>query len=89
MYMSALSACTLEYQKKVSGHIIDGCGPPCGCWELNLGPLKDQIVFLTAEPSLQPLPLFVCFLIVVFCFLGCLFVCLFETEFLYVALVVL
>jgi hypothetical protein len=34
--------------------IIDGCEPPCGCWELNSGPLEEQSVLLTAEPSLQP-----------------------------------
>jgi hypothetical protein len=33
----------------------DGDEPPCGCWELNLGPLEEQSVLLTAEPSLQPL----------------------------------
>jgi hypothetical protein len=27
---------------------------PCGCWELNLGPLEEQSVLLTSEPSLQP-----------------------------------
>ena len=27
---------------------------PCGCWELNQGPLEGQSVLLTAEPSLQP-----------------------------------
>ena len=32
----------------------DGWEPPCGCWELNSGPLKEQTVLLTAEPSLQP-----------------------------------
>ena len=26
---------------------------PCGCWELNPGPLKEQPVFLTTEPSLH------------------------------------
>ena len=26
----------------------------CGCWELNLGPLKDQPVLLTKELSRQP-----------------------------------
>lgn len=26
----------------------------CGFWELNLGPLEEQSVLLTAEPSLQP-----------------------------------
>jgi hypothetical protein len=28
---------------------------PCGCWELNLGPLEEQSVLSTTEPSLQPL----------------------------------
>jgi hypothetical protein len=28
---------------------------PCGCWELNSGPLEEQSVLLTAEPSLHPL----------------------------------
>lgn len=27
---------------------------PYGCWELNLGPLEEQPVVLTAEPPLQP-----------------------------------
>lgn len=26
---------------------------PCGCWELNVGPLEEQSAILTAEPSLQ------------------------------------
>jgi len=26
---------------------------PCGCWELNSGPLEEQSELLTAEPSLQ------------------------------------
>jgi hypothetical protein len=30
-----------------------GCEPPCGCWELNSGPLEEQPVPLTAEPSLS------------------------------------
>jgi hypothetical protein len=32
---------------------VDGCAPQCGCWELNSGPLEEQPVLLTAEPSLQ------------------------------------
>jgi hypothetical protein len=35
--------------------IIDGCEPPSSCWELNSGPLEEQLVLLTAEPSLHPL----------------------------------
>jgi hypothetical protein len=34
---------------------MDGCEPPCGCWDLNSGPSEEQSVLLTAEPSLQPL----------------------------------
>jgi hypothetical protein len=34
--------------------ITDGCEPLCGCWELNSGPLQEQPVSLTAEPSLSP-----------------------------------
>jgi hypothetical protein len=35
--------------------ITDVCQPPCGCLELNSGPLEEQSVLLTTEPSLQPL----------------------------------
>ena len=38
--------------------IRDSCELPCGCWELNPGPLEEQPVLLTAEPSLQPLSFF-------------------------------
>ena len=34
--------------------IADGCEPLCGYWELNSGPLEEQSVLLTAEPSIQP-----------------------------------
>jgi hypothetical protein len=30
---------------------------PCGCWELNTGPLEEQAVLMTAEPSLQTIHL--------------------------------
>ena len=51
--MSALSACTPACQKRASDPIIDGCEPPCGCWELNSGPLEKQSALLTTEPPLQ------------------------------------
>jgi hypothetical protein len=35
--------------------ITDSCELPCGCWELNSGPLEEQLVFLTAASPLQPL----------------------------------
>ena len=41
-------------QKRAPDLITDGCEPPCGCWELNSGPLEEQAVLLTSEPSLQP-----------------------------------
>ena len=41
-------------QKRATDPITDGCEPQCGCWELNSGPLEDQTMFLTSEPSLQP-----------------------------------
>ncbi|EEQ62519.1 LOW QUALITY PROTEIN: hypothetical protein CBFG_06231, partial [Clostridiales bacterium 1_7_47FAA] len=53
MYVSTplLSSDTPE---EASDPITDGCEPLCGCRELNLGPLEEQSVLLTAEPSLQP-----------------------------------
>ena len=41
-------------QNKALDPITDGCEPPCGCWELNSGPLEEQSVLLTTELSLQP-----------------------------------
>ena len=47
--------CLQTHQKRASDLSTDGCEPPCGCWELNSGPLEEQSVLLTTEPSLQPL----------------------------------
>jgi hypothetical protein len=33
---------------------MDGCKPPGGCWDLNLGPLEEQLVLLSTKPSHQP-----------------------------------
>jgi hypothetical protein len=44
--------CLQTHQKRTSDLITDGCEPPCGCWELNLGLLEEQSVHLTTEPSL-------------------------------------
>jgi len=41
-------------QKRAPDLSTDVCEPPCGCWELNSGPLKEQVVLLTTELSLQP-----------------------------------
>ena len=42
------------HQKRAPDLITDGCEPPCGCWELNSGPLEKQLVLLPTESSLQP-----------------------------------
>jgi hypothetical protein len=52
--MSALSACTPAWQKSTLDHIIDGCEPSCGYWELNSTPLKEHPVFFSTKTSLQP-----------------------------------
>jgi hypothetical protein len=56
-------------QKKAPDPITDDCEPPCGCWELNSGPLEEQSDLLTTEPSLQPLLfLFLSYLILLLLF---------------------
>jgi hypothetical protein len=50
------SFCLQTHQEKAS-HFRWGYEPPCGCWELNSGPLKEQSMLLTTEPSLQSLSL--------------------------------
>jgi hypothetical protein len=40
--------------KRVSDLIMGGCEPPCGCWDLNSGPLEEQSVLLPTEPSHHP-----------------------------------
>jgi hypothetical protein len=35
-----------RHQKRASDLITDGCEPPCGCWELNSGPLEVHRVSL-------------------------------------------
>ena len=49
------SVCVLAGQKTAPDLITNGCEPPCGCWELNSGPLEEQSVLLTSEPSPQHL----------------------------------
>ena len=51
----SVHCCSLQRcHKRASDPITDGCEPPCGCWELNSGPLGEQSVLLTAEPAFQP-----------------------------------
>jgi hypothetical protein len=66
---SILPACMPTGQKRASDSITDGCEPPCGGWELNSGPLEEQLVLLSSEPSLQPhVSLVFLFCFVLFCF---------------------
>ena len=46
------------HQKRASDSITDDCELPCGCWELNSGPLEEQSMLLIAEPSPACLSLF-------------------------------
>jgi hypothetical protein len=39
-----------EHTVRASDPITDGCKPPCGCWDLNSGPLEEQSVLLPTEP---------------------------------------
>ena len=32
---------------------MNGCEPPCGFWDLNSGPLEEQLVLLPTEPFYQ------------------------------------
>jgi hypothetical protein len=52
MCISVLPACVSV--RFPGTRITDSCELLRGCWELNLGPLEEQSVLLTAEPSLQP-----------------------------------
>jgi hypothetical protein len=52
MYMSTLLLSSDTPEEGVGFH-YNVCEPPCGCWELNSGPLEEQSALLTAEPSLQ------------------------------------
>jgi hypothetical protein len=41
------TSCLQTHQKRASDLITYGCEPPCGCWDLNSGPLEEQSVLLT------------------------------------------
>jgi hypothetical protein len=48
IYLFYVSEYTISvYQKRALNSITDGCEPPCGCWEMNSGPLEGQSVLLT------------------------------------------
>ncbi|GAB1297090.1 Exocyst complex component 7 [Apodemus speciosus] len=44
----------VTYQKRASDPITDGCEPPCGCWNLNSGPLEERkLLFERGKESLE------------------------------------
>jgi hypothetical protein len=80
-----LCSCLQTHQKRASDPITDGCEPPCGCWELNSGPLEEQSMLLPAEPSLQPFKQKNLKILLIFCPFWRLFFHIFDTEPQYVA----
>jgi len=50
-----LCSCLQTNQKRASDSNTGGCESLCGCWALNSGPLKEQSVLSSTEPSFQPL----------------------------------
>jgi hypothetical protein len=47
------------HQKRASDPITDGCEPPCGCWELNSGPLEEQAVSALNLWAISPVPFWI------------------------------
>jgi hypothetical protein len=51
IYVHWCFACMHIYVRVSDIGVTDTCELPCGCWELDLGPLEEQSVLLTTEPS--------------------------------------
>jgi hypothetical protein len=70
IYLFILCEYTVDlqtHQKRPSDPITDGYKPPCGCWELNSGPLEEQSVLFTISPVsyLSPFKRFIYFILYV------------------------
>lgn len=51
-WVLCIYTCMIE---RASDAVVDGCEPPCGCWELTSGlPEEQAAVLVTPEPPLQP-----------------------------------
>lgn len=50
--MPSVDGCQKRTLDSLEMELIDGYGPSCGCWKLNLGFLQEQVI-LTAKLSLQ------------------------------------
>lgn len=65
MYMDVMPACTSMYcmylvrpKEGIDAPgiaLTGGCGPLCGCWDLNPGLLEEKSLLLTTDLSLQTL----------------------------------
>jgi hypothetical protein len=45
MHTHKIHCCFFQtHQRRALDPTVDGCEPPCGCWELNSGPLEEQSV---------------------------------------------
>lgn len=52
-YSAGVGVRLYEGNRSPATEVSEGC-EPCGFWELNPGPLKNQSVLLGTKPSLQP-----------------------------------
>jgi hypothetical protein len=43
-YVYEYTVAVIRHLKRATDPITDGCELPCGCWELNSGPLEEQSV---------------------------------------------
>jgi hypothetical protein len=53
--MFCLHVCLCKSVRFLGTGVADSCELSNGCGELNLGPLEEQTVIVTTEPSLRPL----------------------------------
>ena len=59
IYLDEYTVAVFRHTRR--GHqtpFIDGCELPCGCWELNSGPVEEQSVLLAATQWLRTYWLF-------------------------------
>jgi hypothetical protein len=40
-FMKVHCNCLETLQKRAPNLVMDGCEPPCGCWDLNSGPSEE------------------------------------------------
>ena len=75
VYGHTLAVFTHTNKKIASEPTANGCEPPCGCWELNSGPLKNSQCFQVLSNLSSPEIVFVIFQPCPFRLQQCIFVC--------------